>query len=83
MAGFFDLKEKNMLHLGLKYGQIARSRSRTPPSLPLSKTNTPRWVGVVVLGWTEVRNEQEMRKTDKQMSARSHQLGAGILKQNV
>lgn len=69
-----------MLHLGLKYGQMCDSKEQVQVSPP----NTPRWGGGWVGGgWTEVQNEQEMRKRDKQMSAGSHQLGAGILKQNA
>lgn len=59
------------------------------PLLPPSKANTLGGRGGDKRReeWTEVQNEQqrkrEMGKIDKQMSARSHQLGAGILKQNV
>ena len=70
----------------------------THPSLPACKANTlwrdrdagrEKKGGEGREGWTEVENEQQRkerrrkRDRDKQMSARSHQLGAGILKQNV
>lgn len=82
-----------MLHSGLKYGQICDTKDVgqiSPSRHPVKQTH---WGEIEMKGERkEGRDGQrhkmsnrgrEMRKIDKQMSARSHQLGAGILKENV
>lgn len=81
-----------MLHLGLKYGQICDTKDLGQISPSLHPVKQTHWRETETKGGEKRREGQrykmsnrgrEMRKIDKQMSARSHQLGAGILKQNV
>lgn len=82
-----------MLYLGLKYGQICDTKDLGQISPSLHSVKQTHWGETERKGGRkEGRNGQrykmsnrgkEMKKIDKQMSARSHQLGAGILKQNV